>query len=194
MKTTFTALFFWVLYISCPAQVKSNYQYNTAMPYGTLDIRTYISSTNYYYLQEGKTFSFRESSPGVRTNTYRDMTGFDSSPYGQGNLRQKYGTSDLFKMNYRLLKPVNYSTTYAEGYPLIVLMHGAVERANCYYSSCYHGGWTYDPNVNSPKAPTTSDRAPLAYQQRAPSEAVRTGSGRWRRGGVSGRSEVITAA
>jgi len=157
MKTTFTALFFWVLIISCPAQVKSNYQYSTTMPYGTLDIRTYISSTNYYYLNEGKTFSYRESSPGVRTNTFKDMTSFDSNPYGQGHLRYKNGTSDIFKMNYRLLKPVNYSTTYAEGYPLIVIMHGAVERANCYYSSCYHGGWTYDPNVNSPAAPKTVD-------------------------------------
>lgn len=156
MKTTFTALFFWVLYVSCPAQVKSNYQYSTTMPYGTLDIRTNISSTNYYYLQEGKTFSYRESSPGVRTNSYLDKTTFDSSPYEQGHLRQKNGTADLFKMNYRLLKPVNYNATYAEGYPMIVIMHGAAERGNCYYNNCYHGGWTYDPNVNSPAAPKTA--------------------------------------
>jgi poly(3-hydroxybutyrate) depolymerase len=140
------------------AQVKSNYLYSTSMPYGTLDIRTKITSTHYYYLQEGKTFSFRESSPGVRTNTYRDMTTWgDSGPYKQGNLRLKNGTSDKFVMNYRLLPPVNYSTTYAEGYPLIVIMHGAGERGNCLYSSCYHSNFSYDPNVNSPAAPKTVD-------------------------------------
>jgi hypothetical protein len=126
------------------------------MPYGTLDIRTKISSSNYYYLQEGKTFAFRESSPGVKTYSYLDMTSWDSSPYKQGNLRQKNGTKDLFKMNYRFLFPVNYKTTYAEGYPMIVLVHGAGERANCYYETCYHSGWDYSPNTNTPPAPTSS--------------------------------------
>jgi predicted esterase len=140
------------------AQVKSNYLYSTSMPYGTLDIRTKITSTHYYYLLENKTFSYRESSPGVRTNTYRDMTStWDSSPYKQGNLRLKNGTSDKFVMNYRLLPPVNYNTSYAEGYPLIVIMHGAGERGNCLYSSCYHSNFSYDPNVNSPPAPKTVD-------------------------------------
>jgi hypothetical protein len=142
--------------IHSQAQVKSNYLYSTTMPYGTLDIRTNISSSIYYYLQENRTFSYRESSPGVRTNTYLDMTSFDSSPYTQGNMRKKNGTSDLFVMNYRLLKPLNYNATYAEGYPMIVMFHGAVERANCYYSSCYHSNWSYDPNVNNPPAPKTS--------------------------------------
>lgn len=138
------------------AQVKSNYQYNTAMPYGTLDIRTHISSSDYYYLLENKTFSFRESSPGVRTNTYLDMTPFESSPYKQGNLRRKTGTVDKFVMNYRLLFPNGYNSTYAEGYPMIVLLHGAIERANCYYSSCYHSNWSYTPQLNSPPAPTSA--------------------------------------
>jgi hypothetical protein len=157
MKQYFTFTLISLLVISQGfAQVKSNYLYSTSMPYGTLDIRTRISSTDYYYIQENKTFAFRESSPGVRTYKYLDMTSWESSPYGQGNLRRKVGTSDKFIMNYRLLLPMNYSSTYAEGYPLIVMFHGGAERANCYYNTCYHSGWSYDPNVNSPAAPKTS--------------------------------------
>src|SRR5688572_2487854 len=59
-------------------------------------------------------------------------------------------------MNYRLLFPLNYNATYSPGYPLILFLHGAVERGNCYYNTCYHAGWSYDPNVNSPAAPKTS--------------------------------------
>lgn len=84
------------------------------------------------------------------------MTNFDSNPYTQGNMRMKQGTADKFVMNYRLLKPVNYNANYSSGYPLILILHGAVERANCYYNSCYHANWSYDPNVNNPKAPTSS--------------------------------------
>lgn len=142
--------------IVCLAQVKSSYLYHTSMPYGTLDIRTKISSTNYYYLEEGKTFAFRESAPGVKTENYFDMTSWDSSPYKQGHLKHKNGSKNLFIMNYRLLLPVNYKTTYTEGYPLIVLVHGAGERGNCYYDNCYHDGWDYDPNTNSPPAPKTA--------------------------------------
>jgi hypothetical protein len=157
MKTFFT---FNVLCLItgtiCFAQVKYNYQYSTTMPYGTLDIRTRISSTNCYYLQENKTFSFRESSPGVKTNTYLDMTWWDSGPYKQGNLRQKIDSRDNFVMNYRLLFPLGYTSTYAEGYPLIVIVHGAVERGNCYYSNCYHSTPTYNVLANSPPAPKTA--------------------------------------
>jgi hypothetical protein len=156
MKILYNLFLFLVLPLLANAQVKPAYLYNTAMPYGTLDLRTKITSTNYYYLQEGKTFAFRESSPGVKTNTFFDMTTFDSSPYGQGNLRQKNGSTDKFIMNYRLLLPLNYNAAYAEGYPLMLLLHGAVERGNCYYNNCYHSNWSYDPNVNSPPAPTTS--------------------------------------
>ena len=137
------------------AQVKSNYQYSTSMPYGTLDIRTRVSSSDYYYLQENKTFSFRESSPGVRTNKYLDMTSWDSSPYKEGNLRRKTGTVDKFIMNYRLLFPVGYTSTYAQGYPMMVHFHGAVERANCYYTNCYHATPSYTVQANSPAAPKT---------------------------------------
>jgi hypothetical protein len=156
MRKILTVIFAVGLFSSATfAQVKSSYLYNTSMPYGTLDIRTYISSTNYYYLQEGKTFAYRESSPGVRTYKYRDMTSWESSSYVQGNMRYKNGTSDKFAMNYRLLKPQNYNTAYS--YPLIVILHGGVERGNCYYNECFHSDWNYDPNVNSPRAPTTVD-------------------------------------
>ncbi len=157
MKNLYIQLAAVLFTLQVSAQVKSTYLYNTSMPYGTLDLRTYISSTEYYYLQENKTFSYRESSPGVRTNTYVDMTStWDSSPYKQGNLRKKKGTSDKFVMNYRLLFPLNYNASYSPGYPMILFLHGAVERANCYYNTCYHAGWSYDPNVNSPPAPKTS--------------------------------------
>jgi hypothetical protein len=157
MKKMFT-LFLACVVAGCYtyAQVKGPYQYNTSMPYGTLDIRTRISSSDYYYLQENKTFSFRESSPGVKTNKYHDMTGWESSPYTQGNLRRKTGTADKFVMNYRLLKPNGYTSTYTQGYPLIVQFHGAVERANCYYTSCYHATPSYTVAANSPPAPKTA--------------------------------------
>jgi predicted esterase len=156
MERTFTLMLLGILSVTlCVAQVKSSYQYSTAMPYGTLDIRTKISSSNYYYLRENETFSFRESSPGVRTNTFLDMTSWDSSPYKQGNLRQKNGAADKFIMNYRLLMPKGYNSAYAEGYPMIVIMHGAIERANCYYNNCYHGTPAYTVDANSPPAPKT---------------------------------------
>ncbi len=139
------------------AQVDTSFIYNTSMPYGTLDIRIAKSSTRYYYLQPNKTISFREVN-GVRTNTYLDMTSsWDSSPYTQGNMREKNGTSDYFIMNYRLLFPNNYSTSYSDGYPLIVMMHGAGERANCWDTKCYHAdrSWTY--STNSPPAPETEN-------------------------------------
>jgi hypothetical protein len=84
------------------------------------------------------------------------MTGWESSPYTQGNLRRKTGTVDKFIMNYRLLKPNGYTSTYTQGYPLIVQFHGAVERANCYYTSCYHATPAYTVEANSPPAPKTA--------------------------------------
>jgi hypothetical protein len=97
MKQLLPALLFLALIHSgLYAQVRPGYLYNTAMPYGTLDIRTTVSSTESYYLQEGKTFAFRESSPGVKTNKYRDMTTWESNPYLQGHLRYKKGTVDKY--------------------------------------------------------------------------------------------------
>jgi dienelactone hydrolase len=156
MRKLFTLTTCWLLAATYSySQVKDNYEYSTTMPYGTLDIRTRISSSEYYYLNENKTYSFRESSPGVRTSTYLDMTGWDSSPYKEGHLRHKDGTADDFVMNYRLLFPDGYKSTYSEGYPMIVHLHGAYERANCLYDKCYHSDWDYTVQENSPPAPTS---------------------------------------
>ena len=157
MKTAVgTWVVFFALLQTAVAQVDTSFVYNTSTPYGTLDIRVAKSATRYYYLQENKTFSFRESSPGVKTETYRDMTSWDSSPYTQGNLREKNGTADYFVMNYRLLLPANYNAMYSPGYPIIIMMHGAGERGNCWDSGCYWGDRTWKPTTNSPAAPTTS--------------------------------------
>jgi len=138
---------------SAYGQVDTSFVYNTSTSYGTLDIRIRKSSTRYYYLQENRTVSFRTES-GVRTNSYRDMTAWDSNPYSQGNLREKNGSADYFVMNYRLLFPLGYQAGYNPGYPLIVMMHGAGERGNCWKSTCYHADRSWNPNTNSPAAPT----------------------------------------
>jgi len=150
---------FWVIYLSAClvsiAQIDTTEIYSTSKPYGTLDIRIAKSATDYYYLQENITFSFRESSPGVKSNTFYDMTSWDSSPYTQGNLREKNGLKDNFIMNYRLLFPKNYTTSYTEGYPLIIMMHGAGERANCWDSNCFWATSTWNPITNNPIAPAS---------------------------------------
>ena len=51
------------------------------------------------------------------------MTTWNTSPYGQGNLREANGTSDRFVMNYRLLKPKGYDATYSPGYPIIISLN-----------------------------------------------------------------------
>jgi hypothetical protein len=149
---------FAVIYLSIClvsiAQVDTTEIYNASKPYGALDIRIAKSATQYYYLQENITKSFRESSPGVKTNTFYDMTSWDSSPYTQGNMREKVGTKDNFVMNYRLLFPKNYTTSYTEGYPLIVMMHGAGERGNCWDTNCYFDTRSWNPITNNPAAPT----------------------------------------
>jgi hypothetical protein len=156
-KPLLFVVFCLTLRISALAQVDSSFIYNQQTPYGTLDIRIAKSPTRYYYLQEGVTFSFRESAPGVKTNTYLDMTAWDSSPYAEGNLREKVNDGDNFVMNYRLLKPVGYNSNYAPGYPIIVMMHGSGETGNCWNSDCAHATGSYDPVVNDPPAPTSPD-------------------------------------
>jgi hypothetical protein len=138
------------------AQVDTTHIYNTAMPYGTLDIRLAKSESRYYYLEEGETFSFRENSQGSKTGTFADMTAWDSSPYTEGHLREKNAEDDRFVMNYRLMKPASYNAS-AKGYPLIVMFHGAGERGNCWKSTCYHADGSYDPNENDPPAPTNEE-------------------------------------
>ena len=145
-----------ILSLAVQAQVDTSYIYNTNAPYGTLDIRIAKSSSRYYYLQEDKTISFRESSPGVKTNTFRDMTSWNSASYGQGNLREKSGTADYFIMNYRLLFPVGYQPNYSKGYPMIVMLHGAGERANCWDNDCHWADRSWRPLTNTPPAPTSA--------------------------------------
>ena len=149
----------WALYLSTTlcafSQVDTSYIYNTNMPYGTLDLRLAKSSTRYYYLQEGVTFSYRESSPGVKTNTYVSMTTWNTSAYDQGHLREKNGTADNFVMNYRLLKPKDYNATFSPGYPIIIMFPGAGETANCWIDErCHWATHRYNPVVNNPPAPT----------------------------------------
>ena len=150
-------LHLFVLVAPAFSQVDTSYIYNTAMPYGTLDLRIAKSETRYYYLQEDVTFSFRESAPGVKTNTFNDMTSWNSNPYRQGNLREKNGSQDLFVMNYRLLFPNNYNASYDPGYPIIIMLHGYGERGNCWNNNCYWSTTGWNPNTNSPPAPTSQN-------------------------------------
>src|SRR5690348_1932735 len=99
------AVYLIFLNLTSFGQVDTTFIYNASTPFGILDIRLAKSATRYYYLQENKTFSFRESAPGVKTDTYRDMTSWNSTPYTQGNLREKNGSLDNFVLNYRLLFP-----------------------------------------------------------------------------------------
>ncbi len=135
------------------AQVDTTFIYNNNMPYGSLDIRLAKSASDYYYLQEDKTFSFRQND-GTTTNTYLDMTSWDSSPYRQGNLREVTPDGDQFMMNYRFLIPDNYNATYSPGYPLLVIFHGLGERGNCWDQDCYHADQLWSPITNTPPAPT----------------------------------------
>lgn len=143
--------------LEASAQVDTTFIYNNNKPYGSLDIRIANSPTWYYYLQEDKTFSFRESAPGVKTDTYLDMTSWDSSPYTQGNLREKNGTNDTFVMNYRLLHPQNYNASYSPGYPLLLIMHGLGEAGNCSEFECHHADANWLPETNTPAAPVNAD-------------------------------------
>lgn len=135
-------------------QVDTTLIYNPSTSFGTLDLRIAKSATRYYYLQEGVTFSFRESSPGVKTNTYRSMTSWNTSDYQQGNMREKIGDNDQFVMNYRILFPDNYQEEYSPGYPIIIMFHGAGETGNCWMNSCHWSDPSWNPNTNNPPAPT----------------------------------------
>lgn len=155
MERKFAGLLFlfFASTVICYSQVDTAYVYDPSTPYGALDIRIAKSPTNFYYLREGETFSFRESPPGVRTNTFLDMTTWDSSPYTEGHLREKTDGGDNFIMNYRLLKPEDYNPSFKPGYPLIILLHGYGERANCDNEVCYHADRSWTPIKNSPPAP-----------------------------------------
>jgi predicted esterase len=80
------------------------------------------------------TFSWRG------TNTYSHIINtWDTSPYTEGHLKQ--GT--VFRMNYRLLKPIGYDANYSPGYPIILMLHGGGERGNCWDTNCYYGTPAY---------------------------------------------------
>ena len=156
-KITGFISFYLFLNLAAFSQVDSIYVYNTKTSFGTLDIRIAKSPTDYFYLQEDKTFSFRESAPGVKTDTYLDMTSWDSSPYKQGNLREKKDFVDNFIMNYRLLIPQGYDPAFKEGYPIVMVLHGLGERGNCQGEVCYHADQNYSPIANIPAAPTSPE-------------------------------------
>lgn len=143
------------------AQVDTSYLYGPKFGDANLDLRIYINANNYYYLEDGKTFSFR-AVDGQPTNTYLPLAGFNTSQYTEGHMRRKNGTTtSQFIMNYRLLYPKNYDENYADGYPLIVMIHGYGERGNCWTppgssSSCYWSTTSWNPNTNNPPAPTAT--------------------------------------
>jgi predicted esterase len=116
--------------------------YSVTVTGQTLDT-TNISITN-FRLDEG-TFSWRG------TNTFHNMTSWDSSPYREGNLKQLNGSNWQFRMNYRLLLPEAYDAAYKPGYPLLVVLHGAGERGNCWDTRCYCEGCNPNdtPNPNA---------------------------------------------
>lgn len=148
----------FLIFLSIPlfSQVDTSFIYRTGLPFGTLDLRIARSGTSHYYLEEGKTFSYREKD-GRRTETYLDMTSWDSDPYQEGNLRLRDDSKDYFVMNYRLLRPMSYNENLDGGYPLVLMMHGRLERGNCADNTCYHSNRTYDANANNPPAPADQD-------------------------------------
>lgn len=110
---------------------------------------------NNFYLVEGSTFSFRRDNAGNLTNSYHPMAGFTSTNYTQGRL-MSFAYNERLRMNYRLIKPKNYPTNpnVEGGYPLIVMVHGFGERANCWGSNCYWGNQTWNAFDNNPQATT----------------------------------------
>ncbi|MFM9840174.1 MAG: fibronectin type III domain-containing protein [Cyclobacteriaceae bacterium] len=79
-----------------------------------------------------------------KTNTFFDMTSYDTKYYG-GNISKpgyaeghlSYGPGYYFRMNYRLQFPVGYNQSDSYKYPLIVMMHGGGERGDCWGGGCF---------------------------------------------------------
>lgn len=155
----YSALFLYFVFVCsriASAQVDTTFIYNASSSLGILDIRLSKSQQQHYYLKENQTFSFREVN-GVRTNTYLNMTAWDSKAYTEGNLREVNGGVDAFTMNYRLLKPSGYNENFQKGYPLVLVLHGLLERGNCAENKCYHATSKYSPNFNNPSAGVKAD-------------------------------------
>lgn len=106
------------------------------------------------YPVQDSTYSFRGSTGGGKT-TYFDRTGWNSDQYDQGHVIDN--NTNIFQQNFRLLKPNGYDENFADGYPLIIMLHGAGERGNCWGNNCYWGTKNWKPDVNSPEAgPSTN--------------------------------------
>ncbi|HYF66816.1 MAG TPA: fibronectin type III domain-containing protein [Ohtaekwangia sp.] len=91
-----------------------------------------ISITN-FRLESG-TFSWRGS------NTFFSMNSWDTQPYTEGHLQEKSGANWVFRLNYRLLHPKGYDPNFKPGYPILLFLHGAGERGNCWNTKCYCEG------------------------------------------------------
>ena len=142
------------------SQVDTTLIYNPNTKFGLLDVRLSKGAGHNYYLEENRTFSFRMDG-GTPTNTFLNMTAWDSGPYAEGNMRERGALGDMFVMNYRLLPPMNYRSDFASGYPLVIVLHGLLERGNCADEKCYHADKMFSPNENSPPASTASDNTLL---------------------------------
>ncbi len=116
---------------------------------GILNGQPYNISITGYRLIEGTTFSYRG------TGTFRDMTSWNSNDYTQGYMVQ--GGGNAFRMNYRLLFPGSHQPNYEPGYPMIVMLHGAGERGNCWDQNCYWDTPNWNPNTNNPPAPAEAN-------------------------------------
>ncbi|MGM0581493.1 MAG: fibronectin type III domain-containing protein [Bacteroidota bacterium] len=96
------------------------------------------------------TYSFRLDTTGGVTSYY-NRTNWDSDQYEQGHVIYDIPTPE-FKLNFRLLKPNGYDENYEDGYPLIIMLHGAGERGNCWSNNCYFADPNWDPITNTPQA------------------------------------------
>jgi hypothetical protein len=150
-------LIMFAIVLPTTGQVDTSYIYNPNTPYGPLDIRLRKSASDYYYLDQGKTFSFRTEN-GQKTNKYLHLTSWDTEPYVQGQLREQFTSSSRFIMNYRLLLPEGFQANVK--YPIVIFLHGLMETGNCNSYDCIHANKDYDPNINVPAAPT-SPTSPL---------------------------------
>lgn len=160
MKDLLLASIFIMSFTHVHCQIDSAFLFDTHTPYGALDIRLSRGEGHFYYLKENSTFSFREDQDGP-TNTYLKMTAWDSGPYGEGHMRERSDSADRFVMNYRLLVPQQYDAALTNGYPLVVVLHGYLERGNCAGTDCYHADASYSPDANIPPAPTDAAHALL---------------------------------
>jgi predicted esterase len=143
MKKVFTFLLF-AAYHLCTAQVDT-----AAVPHTNIysGDKFLINTTLEHFRIHDGTYSYRSGNSGGAANPgFFDKTTWNSSPYKAGYL----DSASNFRMNYRYLEPTGYDPAYSPGYPLVVMLEGAVERANCYTNTggtqCYYGTKKYKPH------------------------------------------------